>query len=876
MTFVRAFVGAVTRRFSVASAILLFLVAVCGLIIALEASRILTQRDEALEDGKTDLANLAMSLTQHADQTFRGADAVLAGLVARLETYDRQDGDGVKRMTRWFRDEIERLPQLLAYSVTDERGIIFISSWIEKPNVDISDRDFFRIHVDNDDRAMFIGPPVFGRILGRWVIPISRRYNKADGSFGGIVSAFVELAFFQKFYDQMQIGTSGSILLLSSDEKLLVRRPFVEENIGRDMSQSNIAKALKHAPVDTVELTATMDGIVRINSYRRSEVYPLVVAVAQSTEEILAPWRRRTFHEISETAIILFTIILAGHLVRQMTRRLATNAVELAQANRRFDAAINNMAQGLCLYDADRKIVISNRKYAEIYDLDPDQVRPGTSLREVFQLRRLRGTNFARPEVEDIGNQQGQRVQELANGRIVSIVRQPMSEGGWLSTHEDITERRRNEKQIAYLAEHDPLTDIPNRASLLRTLDRLTSADEQTAVFLLDLDKFKGINDTLGHAAGDQLLQEVAGRLKSEIRDGDVVARLGGDEFAIVQRLGRDSHDNAVSLALRLIDVVTRPYELDGIPARVGVSIGIARSPDQGRDSADLLKKADLALYAVKSEGRNGFRIYDADMSRIAESQKLLEEEFRKALDRKEFELFYQPILDIATQAICGAEALVRWNHPQRGVIPPDEFIPLAEETGLIMPLGEWILRQACKEAATWPEHFKLSVNLSVYQFKKGDLLDLVFGAVMKSGLSPERLELEITETALLESQAEYLLILRQLRNMGITIVLDDFGTGYSSASYLTRFPFDKIKIDKSFVDGMSTRRECAAVIASILALARGLDIAVTAEGVETQEQLRRLSAEGVNYAQGFLVGHPLPLAGFLAENWMRSAQSVA
>ena len=875
MTFVRAFMAAVARRFSVASAILLFVLVVCGLISGLEATRIWTQRSEALEDGKTDLANLTMSLTQHADQTFRGVDAVLAGLVAQMETTDRQDSDGVKRMTRWFRDEIERLPQLLAYSVTDQRGIIFISSWVDTPNVDISDRDFFRIHVNNDDRAIFIGPPVFGRILNRWVIPISRRYNKADGSFGGIVSAHVELAFFQKFYDQMEIGKSGSILLLSADERLLVRRPFLEENVGRDMSRSNLAKALKNAPADTVELKATMDGIVRINSYRRSEVYPLVVAVAESTDELLASWRRRTLHEVSETAIILVTIVLAGLLVRKMTRRLATNAVELEHANQRFDAAINNMSQGLCLYDADQRIVISNRKYAEIYHLDPDQVRPGTSLDQVFQHRRPRGTNFALPEDQDIGAREGERVHELANGRIVSVVQQLMPEGGWLSTHEDITERRQNEQQIIYLAEHDHLTGLPNRANFLRTLDKLTSAGGQTAVFLLDLDKFKGVNDTSGHAAGDQMLQEVAGRLKSEIGEGDVVARLGGDEFAVVQRLDSSSHDDAVSLALRLIDVVTRPYELDGLPARVGLSIGVARSPEQGRDSADLLKKADIALYVVKSEGRNGFRIYDAEMSRIAEGQKRLEEEFRKAVEREEFELFYQPILDVANEAICGAEALVRWNHPRRGIVLPDQFIPLAEETGLIIPLGEWILRQACKEAATWPAHFKLSVNLSVHQFK-ANLVEVVFSALMKSGLSPERLELEITETALLDSQAEYLQILRQLKNMGITVVLDDFGTGYSSAAYLTQFPFDKIKIDKTFVEGMSRRRECVAVIASILALARGLDIAVTAEGVETPEQLRKLRSEGVNYAQGFLIGHPVPLADFLAEDWIRPAQSVA
>ncbi|MBV9564157.1 MAG: EAL domain-containing protein [Bradyrhizobium sp.] len=855
---------------------LVFVLLVCCIIAGLETSRILEQRAEALAAGKRDTANLANSLTQHAELTFRAADAVLLGLVERLETHDLQDSERTQRLNRWFHAEIERLPQVAAFSVTDSTGRLVFTSVPGRNNIDISDRDFYRHHVDSDERKLFIGAPVFGRVVGRWVIPISRRYNNPDGSFAGTANAFLGIEFLQVFYEQMDIGAGGSILLMSADQKLLVRRPYVEANIGRDMSGSNIAKALQHSPADTVELKAMLDGVVRINSYRRSSSYPLILAVAKPVDEILAPWRSRSTREISETGIILATIALGGLLVRQMARRLATSAIELGHANLRFDIAINNMTQGLCLYDADRRIVISNRKYAEIYCLDEEQVKPGTSLREVMTSRGQRGTELACPDDDYRDSDETTHVQELADGRTIAIVRQLMPRGGWLSTHEDITERRRNEKQIAYLAEHDQLTGLPNRASFLRTLDRSASGTVRHAVFLLDLDKFKDVNDTLGHAAGDELLQEVASRLRSEIGGRDVVARLGGDEFAIVQRLENGDHEAAISLARRIIDLIARPFELDGQPARIGASIGIVLSPELGVESADLLRKADLALYAVKAEGRNGFRFYDAGMSWSIEGRKWLEAELRIAIERNEFELFYQPILDVSSQTIRGAEAVIRWHHPRDGLVQPERFISLAEETGLIVPLGEWILRQGCRDAATWPADFRIAINLSARQFKKGDLFDTVLHALVASGLSPERLELEVTETTLLGNEAENLHTLRRLKDIGVTIVLDDFGPGYSSASYVTQFPFDKIKIDKSFVQGMTERRECAAVVASILALAKGLGIAVTAEGVETPEQLRQLTADGVVQAQGDLIGRPAPADAHPADVRRLPERSVA
>ena len=430
---------------------------------------------------------------------------------------------------------------------------------------------------------------------------------------------------------------------------------------------------------------------------------------------------------------------------------------------------------------------------------------------------------------------------------------------------EDMTERKRSEDRIAYLARHDTVTGIANRTVLRENLEeavaRLRSGRESFAVFILDLDGFKYINDTLGHSAGDQLLKELALRLQSSLSATEMVARLGGDEFAIIQAAETDQRGRAIVLALKVLEIVARPFDLDGHKVIVGTSIGIALASEKDADSGELLKQADLALYRAKSEGRSNFCFFDDEMRKEAMARHRLLNDLRTALSRDEFELHYQILVDVITGRPCGAEALVRWRHPLEGLISPDRFIGLAEESGLIEPLGEWILERACTDAVSWPENIKVAVNLSAAQFRSGRLFDVVLCALVDSGLPPERLELEITESVLLQNKESYGVLIWQLKNIGISIVLDDFGTGYSSLNYLTRFPFDKIKIDKSFTQGVSNRADCAAVVASVLTLARGLDIAVTAEGVETKEQFELLRAAGVNQVQGYLFGRPHPVA---------------
>jgi diguanylate cyclase (GGDEF)-like protein len=395
-------------------------------------------------------------------------------------------------------------------------------------------------------------------------------------------------------------------------------------------------------------------------------------------------------------------------------------------------------------------------------------------------------------------------------------------------------------------------------------------------VMMIDLDKFKAVNDTLGHPAGDQLLVEVSARLKSTIRETDILARLGGDEFAIIQEGGASQYEGATALALRIIDAISRPFDLKGHQASVGTSIGIAMAPENGVEPEELLKRADLALYEAKAGGRNDFRVFQAEMLEVADIQRSAESELRDAIARDEFELHYQPMVDVKQRRLCGVEALVRWRHPTKGLIAPDQFIPLAESTGLIVPLGEWVLRQACTDAASWPAHVKVAINISAVQFKTGNLFDVILCTLVETGLSAERLELEITETSLLENQDAHLTTIRQLKNLGIAMALDDFGVGYSSVSYLTNFPFDKIKIDKSFTKGALNRRDFAAVVSSVLALAQGLGIVTTAEGVETEEQFEYMRKAGVNLVQGYLFGWPVPISQLDLHNTNLPKERVA
>ena len=558
------------------------------------------------------------------------------------------------------------------------------------------------------------------------------------------------------------------------------------------------------------------------------------------------------------TAVAAFAVLGISLVAAMIDRRSKT---ELHRQKILMDAALGNMSQGLCMFNAEGRILLFNERYPELM---------GRLLIDVLQDAKSAGRWEGDSEhlvaglisEAKAGNAATRTV--IQNGRSIRIVDEPMKGGGWVATFEDITEWQQAQQQISHMARHDALTNLPNRTLFREQLEqalRLAKRSDQLAVLCLDLDHFKDINDSLGHPIGDALLNEVARRLGECVGENDTVARLGGDEFAIVQ-FCHDCDPSAVALlASHVVEKIAAPYEIAGHQLVIGVSIGISLAPEDGKYPDELLKKADLALYRAKEDGRGTYRYFETGMDARAQARRLLELDLRAALQRNEFEVHYQPIRDIAQDRVVAFEALVRWNHPLRGMIAPVNFIPLAEETNLIVPLGEWVLRQACLDAAGWSQKVCVAVNLSPVQFKNPSLVSSVKEALKASGLPAHRLELEITESVLLQNSEATLAVLHELRAFGVRISLDDFGTGYSSLSYLRSFPFDKIKIDRSFVSELATRDDSMAIVRAVTGLGKSLGIVTTAEGVETDEQFDLLRREGCTQVQGYLFSRPRPAA---------------
>jgi diguanylate cyclase (GGDEF)-like protein len=529
------------------------------------------------------------------------------------------------------------------------------------------------------------------------------------------------------------------------------------------------------------------------------------------------------------------------------------------------------------MFDTSKQLIMCNQSYRDLYSIPDELAVPGTHLKAMLEHR------------VSLGNYEGQdteayvarlmklvedknpivRKTELADGRIVRIKQQPVHGIGWISMHEDVTEHARAEALVAHLARHDALTGLPNRVALE---ERISSAlgreseGENAAVLSIDLDRFKHVNDTLGHPAGDALLKAVAERLRNAVRERDTVARFGGDEFAIVQ-VGPSQPQAARALARRVVESLSMPYKIDGHDISIGASVGIAFAPAHGSSPDELLKFADVALYRAKERGRGHEQCFEPNMHAALQDRRHLELDLRSALASDQLILHYQPIVDVATGEVICCEALLRWPHPTRGMTPPAEFIPLAEQVGLISALGEWVLHKACAEAAAWPANINVAVNVSPTQFGDAKIVSSVERVLAASGLASHRLELEITEDVLLSANESNLAVLRRLRSQGVRIVMDDFGSGYSSLSYLNSFAMDKIKLDGSFVDQMASDHTCAAIVRAIIGLCKELHITTVAERVDCPQQLAMLLAEACGQVQGFLLARPMP-ASELKDLW--------
>jgi diguanylate cyclase (GGDEF)-like protein/PAS domain S-box-containing protein len=841
------------------------------LIVALFVVDVRNRHHAAVDAAKESAGNFARVLAEHTarafesvDRSLREVEHVRLNLLAHAGEGEADAAANQAAANDALRHLRKTSPLLVSIGWTDAAGnLVAHSNDGEAPRQNISDTPHFQAQRDARDDDLFIAKPFRSPLNGNWLVVASRHLSNSDGSFAGVVGAVLDQSYFSSIYRSINLGRDGAVMVINRNGTAVVREPLADGIFTTNYAKGDLlAKLLPKADSGTYEAVSVIDGIARIMGYQTVPGMPLVVVVSYARADVLAPWYHHLYTFGLLTAVVVSVFVLGTILLMMQARTLARKTGIL-------EATLENMTHGLCMFDASEKLTISNRRFAEMYGLSEGQTTPGTTLRFILEsIVAGRGQKAAQEYIDRrieavTRNQPHSAVNELQDGRVISVTTQPIAEGGWVAIHQDITDRRRDEEKVAFMAHHDLLTGVANRTYFVEKLEeaaaRLRRRNEPFTVLMLDLDRFKNVNDSLGHPAGDVLLKEASRRLKSTLREVDVLARLGGDEFAIIQCGEVNQQEAAVAVANRIIDAITEPYDINGNIVNIGTSVGIASAPVDGYEPDVLMKRADLALYRAKSEGRNGYRFFDHNMTADAEARRQMEIELRAALAAKQLEVHYQPIIDANTRKLFGVEALVRWRHPVKGYIPPAEFIPLAEDTGLISSLGEWVLQKACTDAMSWPSHVRVAVNVSAMQFRKCNLLDVILCVLVDTGLPPQRLELEITETALLEHEAAHLAVMHQLKNLGVSINLDDFGTGYSSLSYLTIFPFDKIKIDKSFTKNLTQRADCAAIVSSVLALGAGLDLPTVAEGIETVQQFEILRASGVQFAQGYLFGRPCP-----------------
>ena len=834
-------------------------------------------RERALRSSDRELENTVLLLARHFDQQLEDFQVVQKDLItfmrssgiATPENYKRRmSGHDIHLM---LKSKIEALSYVGGINVFDAEGnLINASATWPAPPVNSADRAFFRTFKSDPQSPEMLVEPVYSRITGAWTTVIARKVTGPKGEFLGAIGRGIEPVNFEKFFATVALGPGATIAMHHSDGTLLARYPHVAELVGKNFKTGPAAqRQIFELPRTTSRLISPIDGEDRLISSRALTNFPFVIIASTTTSAALADWREQIGILITITGLSVLAIAaLLLLVVRKLSHQHRASKQRLSLEKQRLDTAVNNMTQGLLLFDAKQHLIICNRRYLEMYGLSADVVKPGCSFREVIAHRKETGTfvgdidHYLEVVLREISHR-NVMVISTPDGRSIQVVNEPVPDGGWLATHEDITERRRAEERITHLAHYDALTDLPNRALFHERLKRELShatPDRPLAVLYIDIDEFKSVNDSLGHMIGDELLKSVAASLAACARKTDFVARLGGDEFAIVQT-GIEDTDDVMKLVSRIFEAIRSPYQCLGHQVTTDASIGIALAPQDGSDIDQILKNADLAMYAAKAAGRRTYRFFETDMEAEVRARRSLEMDLRQALVDGGFEVYYQPCLDLQTNAITGCEALVRWRHPQRGMISPADFIPLAEDTGLINQLGEWVLTTACKEAVSWPGSIRLAVNVSPIQFRSGTLALKVMAALAASGLAASRLELEITEAVLIRDDEAALAVLHDLRAIGVRIALDDFGTGYSSLSYLQRFPFDKIKIDRCFITDIAEPEGSSCIVQAVVNIAAERHMTTTAEGVETEQQRDLLRELGCSEMQGYLFSPPKPAA---------------
>jgi diguanylate cyclase (GGDEF)-like protein len=826
-------------------------------------------RERALKSSARELENTVLLLARHFDQQLQDFGAIQQDVAAFVKAAGIETGEQYRRRMSgadihlMLKAKIDAFSYVGSINLFDADGVMINSStaWPVRP-VNIADRAFFRTFKSDPKSPTLLVEPVHSRVTGAWTTVLARKLTGRNGEFLGAIGRGIEPASFVKFFQSVALGQDATIAMHHRDGTLLARHPHVEELIGRNFKTGPAhQQALFEREHGSTRLASPMDGRDRLIAARTLVNFPIVIIASTTVATALADWRE----QIGFLVVVagLFVLVIAALLfmvVRKLSRQHLASQQRLRLEKQRLDTAVNNMTQGLLLFDSSRRLVICNQRYIDMYGLSREVVKPGCSFRAVIAHRKATGSfdgdvdHYTSVVLRDIAIRKSMII-ETPDGRSIEITNEPLADGGWVATHEDITERRRAEARITHLAHYDALTDLPNRALFhdrLKGEFATLAAGEQFAVLYLDIDEFKSVNDSLGHLIGDELLKSVADTLRRCVGPSDFVARLGGDEFAIIQTAVKGVAD-VTDLVARVFEAIRQPYECLGHQVTTDASVGIALAPLHGADFDQILKNADLAMYAAKAAGRRTHRFFEPEMDARVKARRSLEMDLRQAIAEGTLEVQYQPCVSLRDNRITGCEALLRWRHPERGVISPAEFIPIAEDTGLINQLGEWVLTTACAEAATWPDDISLAVNVSPVQFRSGAFALKILSVLTASGLPASRLELEITEAVLIRDDEAALAILHQLRAIGVRIALDDFGTGYSSLSYLHKFPFDKIKIDRCFINAIAGAGGTSSIVKAVVDIAAARSMITTAEGVETEQQRDMLRALGCSEMQGWL-----------------------
>jgi diguanylate cyclase (GGDEF)-like protein len=859
---------------------------IVGLIVV-SGIAIWLARQGAIADTEDDNHRLGVVLAEQTARTFQSVDFVLQEMsetIAGSGVHDiaslrgRFGGQDVHEA---LAKRLSDLPQTEAFDIIDATGHFVNESrqW-PVPNYSVAYQVYFHYLSSTPDPNPYISEPGISHSSGAQTVFLARRLAAPDGTFLGVVVAPILLNYFDAFFAKTGFSDGTGVTILRRDGVVLVRYPAggvtpgtrispkvgwyeaVAKGGGRYHSSGGFANA--------------GSSFVSVNPLT---IYPIVVDTIRMQSAALARWRRQAISIglgafVATVILTLLLRALGRHIALleesqdRISRHVATiqaSEGRLAAQSALLETTLNHMDQGLMMVDAAGTVAICNRRAMEILDLPADMMTAHPDFVDVVAFQRRRG-EFDALHGTSIGTaslpaDKATYERRRPNGTMIEVHSTPLPDGGVVRTYTDITARTTAEEMLGLAASHDQLTGLANRNGFDIRLNTAVvaaqRANSELAVLCLDLDRFKAVNDTLGHSAGDQLLIMVAQRMRDVARSADVIGRLGGDEFAIV--LSGANRAGAEHAAQRLLDSIRMPYILGAESARIGVSIGITIYPTDGATAEQLLHNGDTALYMAKAAGRDTWRMYASEDGQREHRRMLLEQDFRTAVELRQFTLAYQPICDGATREPVAFEALLRWTHPSRGPISPAEFIPIAEQTGLIIPLGRWVIEVACAEAAAWAMPLHIAVNLSPAQFRDHELFRFIQDVLSRTGLSPSRLEIEVTEGLLLEDVEDVVKTMHGLHAMGIRMVLDDFGTAHSNLSYLRGFPFDAVKIDRSFLRALNSDPQARALVEAMLAMARALGLDVIGEGVETQEQLALLCHLQCRWVQGFLLGRPVP-----------------